>query len=224
MTFNRRKSFGYVLSHSSRKIVVHHTHLLEDKILEAIQPNDMIFFDDCLFSQYLFIEKHRHVIKDLNAMCIVGFSSGLACSEEVEESNQIESIESRLVHDRCNALVKTSSDLHLLDGDWSLRCFMKVSQIKELLNFENVYAALHGCCHLNLEKMTDDKLDQLKIFKEDVIAGKELFESRLGFSPSIYVHPYAYAPPLARVFLNQLGCIYQFADGINSRIPIEELA
>lgn len=87
----------------------------------------MIFFDDCLFSQYLFIEKHRHVIKDLNAMCIVGFSSGLACSEEVEESNQIESIESRLVHDRCNALVKTSSDLHLLDGDWSLRCFMKVS-------------------------------------------------------------------------------------------------
>lgn len=224
MIFGKRKSFGYVLSHSNRKIVVHHTHVLKDKILEAIQPNDLIFFDDCLFSQYSFIKQHRCTIENLNAMCIIGFSSGLVCAEEVEESEQIESIESKLVHDRCNALVKSSANLHLLDGDWSLKCFMKVSQIEELLNFENVYVALHGCCHLNLEKMFDDKLDQLKIFKEDTIAGKELFKSRLGFSPSIYVHPYAYAPPLARVFLDQIGCIYQFADGINSRIPVEEIA
>ena len=32
-----------------RKIVIHHTHLI-DNIIDLLLPNDIVFFDDCLYS------------------------------------------------------------------------------------------------------------------------------------------------------------------------------
>ena len=35
---------------SRRRIVVHHTHLLGNGMLKALKDDDIVFFDDCLFS------------------------------------------------------------------------------------------------------------------------------------------------------------------------------
>lgn len=41
-----------------RRVVVHHTHLLGQRIVDFLHANDIVFFDDCLFSQYNFIKEN----------------------------------------------------------------------------------------------------------------------------------------------------------------------
>ena len=33
-----------------RRLVIHHTHLLGKRIVDFLRADDIVFFDDCLFS------------------------------------------------------------------------------------------------------------------------------------------------------------------------------
>lgn len=59
---------------NSRKIVIHHTHLIKD-IMSLLKDDDIVFFDDCLYSQYLFIKKYIQELQLKNITCILGFST-----------------------------------------------------------------------------------------------------------------------------------------------------
>ena len=68
-----------------RQIVIHHTHLFENvDVLSYLKPNDDVFFDDCLYSQYVFIKKNINFFIDNKIDCILGFSSGLYANEDAK--------------------------------------------------------------------------------------------------------------------------------------------
>ena len=65
-----------------RRVVVHHTHLLGQRIVDFLHVNDIVFFDDCLFSQYNFIKDNENFFKEMTIDCVLGFSSGLYAVED----------------------------------------------------------------------------------------------------------------------------------------------
>ena len=177
-----------------RRIVIHHTHILNDDIFKIFKKNDIVFFDDCLFSQYIFLKKNIHFFQNNDIDCILGFSSGLYSSEDCKY--QIYAIESKILHDSCNKKIKTIEDAdELRDEMPELNGFMKVSQVKDLLEYPNVYLALHGCCHLDLHKI-ENPIDKIKIFMKDLDDGiKQL--NKFELSTDIYVYPYVYSFPMS---------------------------
>ena len=173
-----------------RRIVIHHTHLFDDNIFNVFKQNDVVFFDDCLFSQYIFLKKNIKFFQEKNIDCILGFSSGLYSSEECKY--QIYAIKSKILHDACNEKIKTIEDANRLRDELpELNGFMKVSQIKDLLENKNIYLALHGCCHLNLEKI-ENPINKIKIFMKDLDDGIRQLNSFDLFT-DIYVYPYVYS-------------------------------
>lgn len=71
------KAFNETISRAnSKKIVIHHTCYIDDDIiLAALCQNDLVFFDDCLYSQYLFLKKYAKVLADKSIACVLGFST-----------------------------------------------------------------------------------------------------------------------------------------------------
>lgn len=71
------KAFNETISRAnSKKIVIHHTCYIDDDIiLAALCQNDLVFFDDCLYSQYLFLKKYAKVLADKSITCVLGFST-----------------------------------------------------------------------------------------------------------------------------------------------------
>ena len=58
MTCTTRSDFGKILKKANRLIVAHETVAFPDNILDLLQQNDILFFDDCLYSQYVFLKKN----------------------------------------------------------------------------------------------------------------------------------------------------------------------
>ena len=86
---------------------------------------DLVFFDDCLFSQYVFIKDNLQKLQALEVDCILGFSSGLYASEDAE---QMYAIESHVLHNACNRCIKTLEDANRLRSSlYEMKGFMKVS-------------------------------------------------------------------------------------------------
>ena len=72
------KDFRTALRHCNRKIVIHETCCYGDKqILNALQHNDMLFLDDCLYSQYVFLMNSIDALKDKSIACVLGFSTSI---------------------------------------------------------------------------------------------------------------------------------------------------
>ena len=70
------KAFDDILSRSNNKIVIHHTCYIDDNvILASLRKNDLVFFDDCLYSQYVFLKKYAKSLEDMSIACILGFST-----------------------------------------------------------------------------------------------------------------------------------------------------
>ena len=175
---------------AKRRIVIHHTHLLDENVLDVFKQNDIVFFDDCLFSQYIFLKKNIDFFLKKNIDCILSFSSGLYSSEECKY--QIYAIESNVLHNSCNQKIKTIEDADKLrDILPELNGFMKISQIKDLLKYKNIHLALHGCCHLHLHEIKNP-IEKIKIFIKDLDDGiKQL--NKFELSTDIYVYPYVYS-------------------------------
>ena len=47
-----------------------------------LQQNDMLFLDDCLYSQYVFLLKNIDALKDKNIACVLGFSTSIFRRED----------------------------------------------------------------------------------------------------------------------------------------------
>lgn len=203
----KKNNKHFIINCDSRKIVIHHTHLIDD-MMSLLNNNDVVFFDDCLYSQYIFIKQNIKQLQDKNIICILGFST------QIYRTNQIPLIEnSAILHDRVHA-----NDYLAFGG------FMTIDEIKELLSFDNIYLAGHGAKHLELEKMNLSKIQQTTLFIKDVVEMKKSFE-KFNLSTDIFVFPYAYDSfPCAKLTINNLGFNYIFAAYDSQRIEIESLA
>ena len=131
------KDFRTVLRHCGRKIVIHETCCYDDwQILNVLQRNDMLFLDDCLYSQYVFLLKNIDALKDKNVACVLGFSTSIFRREDRLPIYDAHCAE---FHNRVHS------------GDKSAyAAYMSISEIEELLKFENILLACHGDAHLDL--------------------------------------------------------------------------
>lgn len=191
---------------SNRKIVIHHTHLISN-ICEYLQDGDIVFFDDCLYSQYVFLKDNINWLINHRIICILGFSAMLFRAAE----KPIYGIKSAELHDRIH------------NGDKSaLAGFMSIAEIQELLTFSNIYLACHGSWHLDLQHMNLSKIDMFKAFNNDVVQAKKLF-AIYGFITDIFVYPYAYDFFISDKILHNNGFKQIYAGKNSKRIEIEEL-
>ena len=199
-----KRSFGYILGHANRKLVMHEYDKHID-VLTLLQPNDILFLDDCVFSQYEFVNTHIVQLKALNITIVLGFSTRLH-----RNMNEYPTYD-------------TTANLHKKYhyGDMtSLNGFMTIQEIKELLSYDNVYIANHGANHLNLSEY--DYLQAYKKFKDDIdiaIADLDVY----GIHTNIFVYPYSYEIPLMSNYLKHNGYIHIFAGKSSKRISIEAL-
>lgn len=214
-------SISFSNLHARRRIVIHHTHIIGNKaIIECLKPNDIVFFDDCLYSQYVFLKENAGLFAENNIDCILGFSAGLYAPEDAK---QIYGVESKTLHDACNAKIRSIETADALREYLpEMAGFMKVSQVKELLEYPFCKLALHGCCHLKLETMDGGFLVKTQTFIDDLKTGMARF-NELGLQSDTYVYPYIYPLTISDTVLRKYG----FKTIIGSsvlRIPIERLA
>lgn len=206
--------FGEIYSQNRRKVVIHHTHLVPN-IMDYLKPDDLVFFDDCLFSQYVFIKDNISNLKNKNIVCVLG------CSPKAVRPNGATGwydVESKTLHDEMNLeVVDAASNT---TGKY-INGFMSKNEIDELLVNDNVFLALHGCCHLKLETCKD-KFAQISKFEGDLASGIKLFDE-FGYKTDIFVYPYAYEPFLGNIILKRHGFRYVFAGTNSKRISLESL-
>lgn len=201
-----------------------------DAILDLLKHDDVVFFDDCLFSQYVFLADPK-VQEDLEAKkidVVLGFSSGLYADENAK---QLYDVESHVLHDACNQRISSIDDADYLRTSLiEMNGFMKVSQLKELLQLPFCHLALHGCCHLKLQNQTGNKigsdlLKNLQTFKLDVDSGIERLHA-LDLDSRTFVYPYIFSFPTSDAYLQKVGftCIVGSYTSQMFRIAIEDLA
>ena len=204
-----------------RRIVIHHTHLLPFLWQSLLQPKDLVFFDDCLFSQWTFLTYNFKFFEENQIDCILGFSSGLYASEE--SLRQLEKIESHVLHDACNSKIFTIDDADVLRSTFpEMNGFMKVSQLKQLLQMPFCHLALHGCCHLNLSK-EQNLLKKVQLFKNDLDAGCKRLK-QLELSTNIFVYPYVHSFPMSDICLKKSGFACIIGSNQIFRTSIEDLS
>lgn len=199
-----------IKNNNFRKIVIHHTHILGDElILSLLKDNDVLFFDDCLYSQYLFIKNNINILKNKNIICVLGFST------QIYRTTQNIIIEkSEILHNKIH-----QNNILAYGG------FMTIAEIYELSTYDNIYLAGHGAKHLNLENITDSKINQSKIFMSDINIMKSNLLS-LHLTPQIFIFPYEYDMfPCAHKIITNLKIFkYIFTSNLYSRVNIETLA
>lgn len=206
--------FGNIYSQNRRMVVIHHTHLIKD-IAGLLNQRDLVFFDDCLFSQYVFLKNNIEQLKQKGIVCVLGFSPKVV---RPIGNPGIEAVESAKLHKQLNIEVHSVDDK--ITGDY-INGFMTLDEVKELIADESVYLGLHGCCHLNLENEENKILQGMK-FRRDVEDGVGKL-TEYGLFTDIFVYPYAYEPFLGHRTLDEFGFRYIFAGNDSKRIPIEKI-
>ena len=142
------KDFGKIYSKIKRIIVFHECYAFSDSVKYILKSYDLLFFDDCVYSQYVFLKKYNDFFKANNIFCIIGFSSGLL---RKNESKPIEIIKTKEIHDKVNAKIRSWKDINKLP----IECngMMSLEELKELNVDDNIFIALHGCVHLHLHEL-----------------------------------------------------------------------
>ena len=115
----------------------------------------MLFLDDCLYSQYVFLMKNIDELKAKNVICVLGFSTSI-----FRHAGQLPIYAAHCAD--CHN--------HVHAGDISAyAAYMSIDEIKQLTSYENVFLACHGDCHLELEKCYAHQLELSLMFKKDVV-------------------------------------------------------
>jgi hypothetical protein len=102
-----------------------------------------------------------------------------------------------------------------------MRGFMKLSQLKELLEMPNVHLAFHGCCHLKL-KDVNGIVQKMMVFKRDIDDGIRRLED-FNMATHMFVYPYLDAFPASDAYLAKNGFTTVIGNG-TFRVSIEDLA
>lgn len=203
------KNFDIQLKATTRKIVIHHTHNIDEKqFLIMLHDNDILFFDDCLYSQYFFIKKYMSLFIQRNIICILGFSTKIYRTTQ----KPLLDIDSAVLHDKIH-----------LNHSTALGGFMSINEINELLTYSNIFLAGHGANHLKLITLTDNKVMQSKLFMFDVNEMIRDFKS-FNMKTEIFVFPYAYDDfPCAQSIVHHNNFKYIFAGKNTQRVEIEHV-
>ena len=212
-----KPSFGYILSirPNSRRIVIHHTHLIPN-IIDLLTENDIVFFDDCLYSQYIFIKTYYQKLVEKNIICILGFSTHL---HRPPEATPIVDIQSKDIHLYCNSICQTILDV--IPANNITGGLMSINEIKELIQLDNIYLAIHGACHLNLHELSISKFKKYNLFNKDIADG--LYElDQYGLTTNILVCPYEYQCIGLTSIASKYGLTFIFGNG-DDRTYIEDL-
>ena len=101
-----------------------------------LQQNDMLFLDDCLYSQYVFLMKNIDALEDKSIACVLGFSTTIFRREYQLPIYDAHCAE---FHDRVHS-----------GDDSAYAAYMSINDIKTLLEAENIILACHGDEHLDL--------------------------------------------------------------------------
>jgi hypothetical protein len=162
------------------------------------KDDDVVFFDDSLHSQYAYFNQHKMYDKPVSI--ILGLSPAFICPPDELTTIHTDSITS---HKMAKEQQNYSS-------------FMSLTEIQFLLNFDNVYLALHGYKHADLRESQQPLHD----FIIEVGSGlAALIELGLP-TPSLYLYPYNSKPGWADSMLKRYKIIYSEGPG---RIAVEEL-
>ena len=203
-----KKCFGYVYQQNPRRIVIHDTFKIKEQILNYLQDNDLVFFDDCLYSQYKFLIDNIRQLVQKNISCVIGFSSKIYRQKENKPIYEANCAEYHVkVH---------NNDLNALNA------YMTLDEIRQLLQFDNIYLAGHGAQHLDLQNLNLDKLSQTSRFKID-FNNMLIDYANYKLKTNIFVYPYAYDNfPFADLIVKK-SFSYIFAGKNTKRIQIEDL-
>ena len=200
--------FTLIVENHIRNVVIHEV-LNDIDIIHKLQPKDLIFFDDCLYSQYLFLNKHNSYLKSHMMIAVIGFSTQI-----FRDKNQLP-IEYAICSE-CHSQVHAGNIS-------AYNAYMSHDEVHNLLQEDNIYLACHGAQHLELGNMNLTRQQQTNIFKADVArAAYDL--SNLGLKTNIFVFPYAYDRfPFAYKILNDYGFFHIFAGHNTKRVQIENI-
>ena len=202
-----------------RRIVFHECYMFDESILDILRPNDLLFFDDCLYSQYIFIKNHNDFFIENNIQCILGFSTSL---HRPNDTKPFYSCTSSKVHVEVHKCF--NNDVGCLRKELVVLPFMSLEEIKELLSYPNIFLACHGSMHTQLWKYSGIETQYTYFILDTKTAIDDL--NRYNLKTDIYVYPYTYVFDIDRTdrYLNKVGYKYTFAgrDGTH-RVSIENL-
>lgn len=193
------KDFFIIQKNSNKNVVLH--NVFEYKNIEnVIQPNDILFFDDCTFDQYEFILFNQNYLKENNLNCVVAFSTNLYRKESEPPIKNIK-----------------TEELHRLKLN---RGFVSLSELTELIRLNNVFLALHGHSHFNPKNTK--VINSMMTFRDE-LNKSIMFLKNLNLKTEIFVYPHDYIVRGTESLLNEKGFKYIYPSQRNSRIYIEEL-
>jgi len=202
-----KQNFSSVIKKTTRKIVIHHCHLIKN-IVDLLDDNDLVFFDDCLYSQFVFIKNNIQKLRNKHITCVLGFSTNLYRRNEFDA---IYDINSAILHDRIHA-----DDMSALNG------FMSLNELNFLLKYDNIHLACHGCMHLQLEKICKSKIDLMTKFNDDLNNATKML-NELNLKTDIFVYPYAFDFFVSDKIVHKHGFNHIFAGKNSQRLEIEKI-
>lgn len=189
----------------SRLLVIH--EVLNYNYINNIQNNDMLFFDDCLYSQYICIKKYNLLFIEKNVKCVLGFSTGIYRNETQQPMFNA-------ICSECHDKIHNNIDV--------TNAYMSLTELRELLSFNNVYLAAHGHMHLKLESVNSN----IQRVQKFIIDCTQMFNKLKDYNlyTDIYVFPYAFDDIIGCYnFLKKHGIKQFFAGKNTKRIEIERL-
>lgn len=198
------------IKNSRRLVVMHHAFNLQNAC-DCLKPGDVLFLDDCLYSQHVWLQENISKLASIDVLCVLGLSPCLVRPKHVGAWFDVASY---TLHDAINSSMHASEK--------QLSGFMSADELLADSKMQNVYVALHGCMHIDLHRF-DAFFEKVKEFKREVLHGIEMYKSIFNEQPLMYVYPYAYEIPGAASFLRRCGFQMQFAGNGAKRIPIENL-
>lgn len=198
------KDFFRILKESKRNIVIH--NISENCCIKKfLKTNDLLFFDDCTYDQYKFIKNNLNYLNDNELNCVLGFSTNIY---RKENEQPLENVKTEILHD----LILNKNDRSVSRG------FISYSELKDILQYDNVFLALHGHNHFNPEYMST--INSMILFKNELMKSLNVLKE-LNITTNIFVYPFDFIIKGTEKLLQSSGFKHIFPSSSNKRTYIE---
>lgn len=202
------------IKRSTDFIVIHQCIMPETMQLILLQAKakDVLFFDDCLYSQNLFLKENLDYLYEKKFQIILSLSTSLLRPDDLEPDLKIK--DQAIIHKKINDEFWKSrkSNIPFKISKEDLRIFMSLSEIKDFLK-KGIVLAAHGSKHLKLfeYKSSLGFIEQIVVFKEDIQECLNHLKN-FGLETKTFVYPYGFESPIERKILKNFGFKYIFSD------------
>lgn len=195
--------FFTIQKNSKRNLVLHNVCEYTN-FKKIVKPYDLLFFDDCTYDQYNFIIENLDFFKRNKLNCVVAFSTNLY---RMDDTFPLKNVRTDVLH---KSIVQSTD---------YLKGFISISELKELLTFDNIFLALHGHNHCNLYRTK--QLESMMIFNDELEKSLTSLKE-LGLNTDIFVYPYDYIVNGSEKILKSKGFRFIYPSKTNFRIYIED--